>query len=316
MPDTVIDVSYVVPVYNKSGILSYFLDSLSVQEGDFNAEYIFVDDASTDQTRDVLRRETADWPNVVIIENADNAGPAIRINQGAARARGRYLCLVDPDEVLAVDAVASMVDLLESREADVVHGKWRTTGDRAADVVAQPIGATPRHLVSDHPLDTVLGRGFVRMTWLVRRTLFERAGGCDERVFIQDESLPLRLCLHARRFIDLREVVTYVPAGGEHLSENKAQQHHDRFFAYYLFLGDTPALTEGQRRAVYRKCVSSAWKSAREGRLSPVKLRFLARYLASRLGRDRPDDTALRDIARYFADLPGVRRPGRAVPDG
>ncbi len=316
MPDIDIDVSFVVPVYNKSGDLVYFLDSLLAQEGEFIAEYIFVDDASTDSTMHVLRRGTAGWPNVEIIENADNAGPAIRINQGAARARGRYLCLVDPDEVLAADAVTSMLGLLERRGADVVHGKWRRTGGPAADIAAQPIGSAPRHQVSDHPLDTVLGRGFVRMAWLVRRVLFERAGGCDERLFIQDESLPLRLCLHARRFVDLREVVTYVPNGGRRLSDNKAQQHHDRFFAYYYFLDDTPTLTDGQRRAVYRKCVSSAWKSAREGRVSPVKLRFLARYLASRLGRDRPDDRLLRDIAGYFSGLPGVRRPGPGTPDG
>ena len=316
MADSDIDVSFVAPVFNKSGAIRYFLDSLSAQEGDFNAEYVFVDDASTDESREVLRRATAGWPNVVLIENARNAGPAIRLNQGAARARGRYLCLVDPDEILAADAVMSMMGLLESREADIIHGKWCMTGVQAADIVAWRIGATPRHLVSDRPLDTVLGRGLVRMTWLVRRALFERAGGCDERVFIQDESLPLRLCLHARRFIDLREIVTYVPAGGGHLSENKTQQHHDRFFAYYLFLDDTPALTDGQRRAVYRKCVSSAWKSAREGQASPVKLRFLARYLASRLGRGRPDDTVLRDIAGYFAGLPGVRRPGPAGRDG
>ena len=316
MLDTDIDVSYVVPVFSKSNDIKYFLKSLSTQEGEFNVEYIFVDDASTDDTRDVLRRETADWPNVRLIENAENAGPAVRLNQGAAQARGRYLCLVDPDDILAANAVATMLGLIESCDADVVHGKCRMTGDRAADVVAQPIGAAPRHVVSDHPLDTVLGRGFVRMTWLVRRVLYERAQGCDERVFIQDESLPLRLCLHARRFVDLREVVIYVPAGGSNLSENKAQQHHDRFFAYYHFLNDSPALTDGQRRAIYRKCISSAWKSAREGRASLAKPRFLARYLASRWGRDRPNDRVLCDIGGYFAVVPGIRRPRPAQHDG
>ena len=310
MPDTDIDVSYVCPTYNKSDFLRYFLGSLWAQEGDFSAEYIFVDDASTDRTREVLLRETADWPNVSIIENDDNAGPSIRINQGVARARGRYLSLVDPDEVLAANAVISMMNLLERHGADVVHGKWFMTGKPVADIEARAIGAAPRHLVSDHPLDTVLGRGFIRMTWFVRRALFERAGGCDERVFVQDESLRLRLCLHAQRFIDLREVVSYVPIGGEHLSEDTAQLHHDRFLVYYLFLTETPELTDGQRRILYRQCVSSAWKSARQCPDLPAKLRFLARYLASRLGNDRPNEAALSDIARHFASLPWVRKPG------
>lgn len=314
MPDADIDVSFVVPVYNKSAVLPYFLASLAAQEGDFKTEYIFVDDVSTDDTLDVLQSELAGWPNVTILENAANAGPAIRINQGAAQARGRFLCLFDPDEVIATDAVKTMLDLLERHQADILHGKWQKTDEPASHIVAGRIGPEPRHTVSDQPLDTVLGRGFVRMAWLVRRSLFERAGGCDERIFIQDEALPLRLGLHAERLVDLREIVTYVPTGGDHLSQNKAQQHHDRFFANRLFAQDTPALSDTQRRAVYRKCLSSAWKSAREGGFSALKLRILARYLASRLGRDRPDDAALRGMADYFTGLAGVRRPGHG-PD-
>ena len=316
MPDSRFDVSFVVPIFNKANELDYFLKSLADQEGDFEAEYIFVDDASSDGSVAVLRRATNRWPNVDVIENAENAGPAVRLNQGAARARGVCLVLVDPDEILAPDAVSVMRRLIDEHDADMVHGKWRKVDAPPAAVVARPIGARPRFVLSDHPLDTVLGRGFVKMTWLVRRALFERAGGCDERVFIQDESLPLRLALHARRFIDLAEPVTYVPVGESHLSRDKAQQHHDRFFACYNFLRDNRLLSGGQRRGLYRRCVSTAWKSVRSNAHAAGRLAVLARYLATRLGGDRPNMRVLEGLARYFDGLPGIRKPPPAGTDG
>jgi len=304
-----IDISVVVPTFNKSEGLRWFLSSLTAQTGGATTEYVFVDDCSTDATLEVLRRETAAWPNVLIVENAENKGPSVRLNQGAARARGRYLCLVDPDEVLAPDALAVMKGLLERHGADAVHGKWRRSGRPAAETVAAPIGTAPDHAVSETPLDTALGRGFVRMTWLVTRELFARAGGCDERIFVQDESLRLRLCFNARRLVDLREVITYVPSGGEHVSGNPDQLNHDRFFAFYNFLRDAGGLTGRQRRRLRRACVSAAWKSARTKPFSSGKLRIFLRYVASSLPGGLPGDSALEELAAWFGRLPGLRRP-------
>ncbi len=301
------DVSYVVSVYNKSSMLPRVLDSLAAQRGDFSIEHIFVDDASTDDSLKVLSAGTAGWPNVTILENADNAGPSIRINQGARRARGRYLCLFDADDVLAPDAITTMMGLLERHDADFVHGKKRKAAALPEGAVGM-IGPEPRHRVSDVPLDTVLRRGFVRMTWLVRRTLFERASGCDERIFVQDEALRLRLGLHARRFVDLREIVNHASTAGEHLSNNLAQQRHDGFLAHHLFARDEPPITEKQRRAIYQRCLSMAWKSLRGDRMSAFKLRVFARYALNRLRRGPPDDRVVRELVDYFREMPGVRR--------
>ena len=309
------DISYVVSVYNKSSMLPHVLDSLSAQRGDFSVEYIFVDDASTDESLKILSARTADWPNVTILENADNAGPSIRVNQGARQARGRYLCLFDADDVLAPDAMTTMMGLLDRHQADLLHGK-RCDADGFLDGSVRKIGPNPRYRISDDPLDTVIGRGFVRMTWLVRRTVFEHASGCDERIFIQDEALRLRLGLHARRFIDLREIVTYSFTDGEHLSGNVVQQHHDRFLAYYFFLQDKSSITEKQRWLIYRMCLSTTWKSVREGRISAFKCRVLALYAVCRVRRVLPNDQVLCELAAYFRRRPGVRRLAQGAAHG
>src|SRR3546814_20810470 len=93
------------------------------------------------------------------------------------------------------------------------------------------------------------------MSWLVETALFRAAGGCDPLLFIQDESLSLRLAARARRMIDLRATTGYAPAAATRLSTNKVQQHHDRFFAAYNMLRDRPDLPAELGRAPCRERV-------------------------------------------------------------
>ncbi len=64
-------VSYVVTVYNKAPYLPAVLDALAGQAGDFERQFIFVDDGSTDGGLDILRDRTAGWRNATILSQAD-----------------------------------------------------------------------------------------------------------------------------------------------------------------------------------------------------------------------------------------------------
>ena len=50
-------VSFVVPVFNKTSYLKYVVNSISSQKGDFDKEYIFIDDGSTDDSLKILKKE-------------------------------------------------------------------------------------------------------------------------------------------------------------------------------------------------------------------------------------------------------------------
>ena len=49
-------VSFVVTVFNKSKFLKPVINSLKSQKGEFQKEYIFIDDGSTDQSYKILKR--------------------------------------------------------------------------------------------------------------------------------------------------------------------------------------------------------------------------------------------------------------------
>jgi GT2 family glycosyltransferase/glycosyltransferase involved in cell wall biosynthesis len=108
--------SIVIPVFNKAEFTFQCLRSL-MREIDFSeTEVIVVDNASTEQTAEVL----AHFENVVrVIRNEENRGFVDACNQGAAAARGKYLLFLNNDtEVLP----GWLNQLVETIEADPANG--------------------------------------------------------------------------------------------------------------------------------------------------------------------------------------------------
>src|SRR3546814_981543 len=121
------DISFVITLYNKADVLPAVVRALAAQQPMPQAEYIFVDDASTDGSVALLQGLAAQLPGMTVMTNDRHAGPAIRLNQGAAAACGRYLCLVDADELIAPDAVAVMRTLRSEEPTSELQSLMRTS---------------------------------------------------------------------------------------------------------------------------------------------------------------------------------------------
>lgn len=311
MPDNAILVSFVVTVYNKEPYLPATVRSLIHQERNFRAEYIFVDDVSKDCSVEVVERETAGLPDVMIIKNSDNQGPSRRLNQGVRLAQGKYVLCFDSDDILAANAAQTMVDLLEKHSADVIYGQWEKTESDGESLLSKRVTGSATSEVSDKPLEFVLNGRFLRMALMARRSIYLTAGGADERILIQDESLPIRLAVHAKRFMALHAPVMFVPKIEGALSRNVAQLNHDRFLAYYYLLKDYPQLDDPTKRLAYRRAVSAGWKQLRHEKGMWAMLHWVFReYMRSRSPNVVVKQETLQHLFHHMAALQGVRRVG------
>jgi len=82
-------------------------------------EVIVVDDGSTDETPAVL----ASFGDAITVLQQQNEGPAVATNRAIARARGRYVSLLDADDLWLPDKLARHVELLErDPRVGLVHG--------------------------------------------------------------------------------------------------------------------------------------------------------------------------------------------------
>lgn len=98
-----IDISVVIPVYNAGKFIHVCLDSIIGQKGGLSYEIILVDDGSTDDSVEVIRRyEQSEGLKLsggkIVLMTQQNAGPSKARNRAISAAQGRYLAFIDADD--------------------------------------------------------------------------------------------------------------------------------------------------------------------------------------------------------------------------
>lgn len=114
--------SIVVPVYNMAADnkLRYCLESL-VNQTISDYEIIAVDDASTDESLDILKEYEAKYPwKFKVIQSHENLRQGGARNKGIEAARGKWLGFVDSDDWVAFDMYEKLIKKAEQTGADVV----------------------------------------------------------------------------------------------------------------------------------------------------------------------------------------------------
>ena len=104
-------VSIIIVTYNSVDYLVKCLDSIYASTTKSSYEIIVIDNASRDNTYDIV---SPMYPNALFIKNEKNNGFAYANNQGIAITRGKYLLLLNPDTLVINNAIDVMVDFLES----------------------------------------------------------------------------------------------------------------------------------------------------------------------------------------------------------
>lgn len=303
-----IDVSFVMTVYNKEYYLPSVIRALLNQTGLKNPEYIFVDDVSTDKSVEIIREMTKGIKNVKIFANTENRGISVRINQGVAAAEGKYTRMLDSDDIFPLDSTQKMVQLAEELSADMVYGTFTKTGKEPTELEHEFMNDNFTYDFDKDALRTVLTGRFTRMGQLIRTEVLQKAGGADERVFIQDESIPLRAALHARGIVKIHDNVVLVPKELGNFSGNKVQLDNDRFMAYCYMILDNPQLPADIRKMLYARALSAYWKFVKKTSRLPYLKAVFFKYLISKVNPRLPDIQYLKKMQKIFLKLPNVRR--------
>ena len=120
-------VSIGMPVYNGAGFISRTLDSVLGQTfGDL--EVVVIDNASTDETPDIVRRIAAGDPRVRYERNDRNIGIPRNFERAYRRSRGTYFKWHAHDDLLAPTFLERCVEVL-----DTIRGRcsWRRSRARS-----------------------------------------------------------------------------------------------------------------------------------------------------------------------------------------
>lgn len=111
-------VSVIIPVYNCGIYLEKCLQSVTAQSYK-NIEIIVINDGSTDDSGDIIRKYADSCSNLLAIEQA-NMGVSEARNKGVDKAQGEYILFVDGDDYIGTDYVSSLVEAAENNASDLV----------------------------------------------------------------------------------------------------------------------------------------------------------------------------------------------------
>ena len=104
------DLSVIIVNYNVKYFLEQALLSLKKAAEGFETEFFVVDNASSDGSAEYIRNN---FPWVSLIANSDNRGFGKANNQALARAKGKYLLVINPDTVVGENSLKTMVEFLD-----------------------------------------------------------------------------------------------------------------------------------------------------------------------------------------------------------
>jgi len=236
-----VTVSVVIPTHDRGTLLRRALDSVRDQTM-APAQIIVVDDGSTDDTADMVRRE---YPEVTLLEQAQ-AGVSAARNHGIGHSRNEWIAFLDSDDEWRRDKLERQCNAIAAHpEAVVCHTDevWIRRGTRVNPMKkhAKRGGRIFEHCL---PLCCISPSSV-----LLHRSVLDDVGCFDESLpACEDYDLWLRVCCrYPVLFVDEALVVKY---GGHADQLSRRYWGMDRFRIRALekiIAGDQ--LTSSQRAA-------------------------------------------------------------------
>lgn len=185
-----IDVSIIIPLYNKDELICQTLKSVS-QQSYKDWECLIVDDGSTDNSLKVVERYIKQHPGNWRILRQKNQGQAAARNNGIANATGNFLAFLDADDLWPLDKLTNQVAaLIENPNAAVVLSAYTIFGgsNNALRLVRHQ---SPKRMLMGW-LDMSGFGGGLESVGLVRSAALKKIGAFDTNL---STSSGLDLCL-------------------------------------------------------------------------------------------------------------------------
>jgi GT2 family glycosyltransferase len=232
-------VTVVLVCHNDGRWLPRCLESLRSQTIFDRMELIIADNASQDGTDVLARSLIADWPNARLLPTGGDNGFDVACNRGAEVATGQYLYFPNPDTWLESDCLEQLFATAEREgagcagglileyEDNTVQARGCIGFDFCGNGIEPHKGQIPKQLFYLH--------GF----FFIRKDLFFRLGGFDEKFFMYGEEpdLSWRVWMAGEKIVPApasrvhhRGSASVNPAGGSKIVENRTSTN-TRFLA-------------------------------------------------------------------------------------
>lgn len=228
-----VNISVLMPCYNASDFLNEAIDSvLSQTYRDF--EFIIIDDASTDDSYEIIKKYAKVDNRIKYFKNDENIGNAATRNRGFKICTGDWIAEADADDIVPNDRLEKQINYaMANPKVKAIFGTYQfidLVGKLGEKVI--PPECTTKEIKAALFFRDMLPQGtaFLNREYLLRNKLFY-----DENFrVIQDYKLWSEWSFlddfEIYKFPDTLELYRYNPNGVSVLTRKKKQKMRNKFF--------------------------------------------------------------------------------------
>lgn len=250
------ELSIIIVSWNVKDLLRQCLRSIFLEQGSLNLEIIVVDNASKDQTVEMVKKE---FPQIKVIANINNLGFARANNQGIKESQGDFILVLNPDTKIIKNSLATMLNFIKQNPKIGIAGckhlnpdlTWQPSVRRFPGVLAifliltkiaklfpnlPPLYyyfAKDLNFKTAQPVEQIAGSFF-----LIRKETLKKIGLFDEKFFLWFEEVDLcKRAQNASWQIWYNPSATIIHYGGQSFNQKLTWQKQKLFFqsAWYYF---------------------------------------------------------------------------------
>jgi glycosyltransferase involved in cell wall biosynthesis len=251
-PNADLTISVVIPAYNVENVISRTIESVLAQTHPAN-EIIVVDDGSTDNTVEAVRR----FGDKVILIEQKNAGASSARNTGIKAAKSQWIALLDADDEWLEKKLELQIDLLKQNpDLNWITGNYYLydcqTGIKTDALTQSDLSNISNALGEGNQFNNFFDAYMVRGhgntdTMLIKRELLIKAGMFDvdlPRINDYDMWLRIGYLKEALGFVCEPTAIYYTNIATSIVSTYKSEDHFDIFLTKHLKLAEDNGLSE------------------------------------------------------------------------
>jgi len=236
-------VSVVIPTYNRADLVCEAVDSALAEVADGNGEVIVVDDGSTDATAERLES----YKQRIRYLATANRGVSAARNTGLAMASGRYVRFLDSDDLITAGSTGLLLRAFDRTGADAIIGLRGKTGAKA-DYPVPEVGIDESNRGNWIKAEHILWHGLQVGAAMFRKDRLVEIAGFDEQSdFGEDYDLIFRGLAAEWRIFLLPDTVCMVRSvAAERLSADPAAHQ-------FLYFSEMMERVTGQLGPIFER---------------------------------------------------------------
>jgi len=242
-----IEVSVIIVTYQSENDILPCLKSVYEQTIDVEFEIIVIDNASTDNTLNVIKK---DFSDIILFQNKSNLGFSIGNNRAVSKSRGKYLFFINPDTILVDNCINELLSIYKSENNVGIVGPEIRNSDGSLQLstgylpsiyttlyelfglyLIFPNSYFGYRIIPEKSKETMLVGWVSGACFLVSKEYYEEIDGFDKNYFMYMEDVDL-----CRRMQLLKKSIVYTKSTEVvHLKAQSSNQnrHHSSISSYY-----------------------------------------------------------------------------------